>query len=275
MPDRVVIIGSGPTGLTIAHAAEAVGISREDISIYSHGIPSPLFGAQFLHGEIPGLDLEPFTIEIELSGTMPEYQEKVYSIYRDGPNVPPEVFAQPRIGWDIRSAYNILWGRYRRRVDNVVFTREILDSYYSELVRTNDLPFLFTTMPMRPFCLFPDMHRWEDETVYAAGDSPERSIGIRPPLNTIRYNGLKSPAWYRTANIQGYCTAEWPAHSRAPKPPVAGVVPVIKPLRTNCTCWPGLIPVGRYAEYKKGVLVHDAYDRALKTFSSGVQDVLF
>lgn len=258
--------------MTIAHAAEAAGIPRSEIIFFSHGNPSPLYGAQFLHGEIPGLHLGPFTIEIHLAGTMPEYQEKVYETYRDGPNVPPEEFAQPRLGWDIREAYQILWDRYERLIVPHVFTKQDFAWNIGEL--RDNCRYIFTTMPMRQFCMNED-HRWNSEGIYAIGDGPEHKCMIRAPKNSVWYNGLKTPGWYRKANIHGHCTVEWPAHSGRQKPPFSGVVRVEKPLDTDCDYWPDLVRIGRYAEFKKGVLVHDAYERTLKTLTNGVQGVLF
>lgn len=270
---KVAIIGSGPTGMVVAHAIETEGFSRNEIDIFSHGDKSSLHGAQFLHGEVPGLPLSAFPITIETDGTMLEYREKVYETYRDFPLVPLEQFAGEHIGWDIRHAYDLLWSRYASRVIALRFDPgPAFANAYAVLRQSYE--YVFTTMPMRPFCVVPE-HNWDTATVYAVGDAPGQDCPIRPPRNTVRYNGTDSTSWYRTANILGHCTAEWPAFGKRKKPPVTGVVPVTKPLSTDCTCWPEMIRVGRYGQWKKGVLVHHAYNRTITKLANGVQSALF
>jgi hypothetical protein len=270
---KFAVIGSGPTGLVVAHAIEMSGVPRDSIDIFSHGERSNLYGAQFLHGMIPGLLLDPFLINIETEGTMLQYREKVYETYRDFPLVPLEDFGGKHVGWDIRQTYNLLWEKYKSRIVPMSFEPGFaFTNAYDVLRKSYD--HTFSTMPMRPFCLAPD-HAWNTETVYAVGDAPGQQCPIRAPFNTVRYNGTDSSSWYRMANILDHCTVEWPAFGKHKKPPVTGVVRVSKPLSTNCSCWPELTRVGRYGEWKKGVLVNHAYERTMTTLAYGVQGVLF
>lgn len=270
---KAAIIGSGPTGLVVAHALETAGIPRYMIDIFSRGQKSELYGAQFLHGEIPGLSLEPFPILVVTEGTMDQYREKVYESYRDFPKVPLEEFGGKHVGWDIRLAYDKLWLRYFERIQACDFIPGMMFGLkVQNMLLEYDL--VFTTMSMRHFCIVTE-HSWNSETVYAIGDTDEERCPVRSERNTVHYNGTDSAAWYRKANIHGYCTVEWPAWGGRRKPPVSGVVRVTKPLSTNCTCWPELIRVGRYGQWKKGVLVNHAYDRVMSKLNHGVQGVLF
>jgi hypothetical protein len=121
----------------------------------------------------------------------------------------------------------------------------------------------------RPVLCFNPAHKFVSKTIWAVGDAPERGIfsPVRVKDMSVVCDASDELAWYRASTIFGYSTVEW---SRAKKPPVSGVSAVVKPLVTDCTCWPMIRHVGRYGLWHKGVLSHTAYFDTLDHLSSGV-----
>jgi hypothetical protein len=120
---------------------------------------------------------------------------------------------------------------------------------------------VISTVPAPALCEM--NHRFQNAQVFALGDGPGiRSVPIKVQENSIVCSGNPDISWYRTSNIFGHNTIEWPAKGRK-KPPIEGVVRVNKPISTNCHCFSEIVRIGRYGAWKKGVLVHDAYYEAL------------
>src|SRR5690242_5258292 len=120
---KVLILGCGPAGLIAAHAAYNRGV---DFVVVSKARKSFMNGAQYLHAPIPGVSIkDPFEINYELSGDVAGYRDKVY-----GPDSKVEVSPQSLLGrhmaWDIREAYDSLWGLYGSDVQDVTISPRVL-----------------------------------------------------------------------------------------------------------------------------------------------------
>lgn len=252
-PFRVAILGCGPAGLVAAHAVNTCGV--RDFGILSYRRPSPLWGAQYLHAPIPGIYLpDPIRVKYTLRGESETYRQRVYGREWDGA-VSADELDEEHDGWDIRAAYRSLWESY----SDFIAAREVRPHDVPGIVESMDL--VINTIPLPQLCLAG--HQFKGRAIWAAGDAPE--IGIKIPYicppDTVILNGesrADGPSWYRTSNVFGYKTVEWPGD--IPKPPVKTVASVTKPLRTNCDCHPGMLRAGRYGSWDKGVLVHQVFD---------------
>lgn len=266
----VVVLGAGPAGLLAAHAAERAG---REVSVFSapgkDGTPqkSELHGCQYLHAYIPGVTMDGSgprrKVRYLLDGTTDQYRRKVYGEGWDG-QVSPDEYGpeQDHYAWDLRKAYDLLWDRWSRRIAPLEVTPRM-----AEKVAATRGQVVLCTIPAPSLCLDPGTHKFVSQDVWAMGtrdglnpDSPSH-IPYVAPANTVQCNGQDAPRWYRAATVFGQSTLEWPA---GPKPPISGVVAVKKPLSTDCVCHLGLRwhRLGRFGEWRKGVLVHQAYEGA-------------
>lgn len=250
-----LVLGCGPAGLLAAHALVTLG---HEVEIVSKKRKSEMYGAQYLHRPIPNLGRKPVEvaqIDYLLSGSIEGYRDKVYGENWSGV-VSPDEFGneENHLGWDIRDVYDRLWRMYGHHVQDYDLPHgaaiQDLSRGYIRVVSTVPAPLL---------CLRREEHVFRVQKVWAIGDAPERGIFCpvkEAPDNTVLCNGDPYVSWYRTANIFGYRTAEWPGGRR---PPFEGVAEVDKPLSTTCDCQPGVERAGRYGKWQKGVLSHTAY----------------
>lgn len=253
-PLLVSILGSGPAGLFAAQAAYDTG---NIVQIFSRGERSQLYGAQYLHAPIPGLDCgKPEPVSYILKGTAEAYWQKVYG---GGVRVEvsPEVLSPQHNAWNIRAAYAEVWERFRPLIRKQEITRSWLE-VWGDIVAAD---LVVWSIPLEPLCL--KGHAFRVQSIWAQGDAPDLnqfcSVAVDPW--TIVTNGEESPRWYRASNVFGHRTAEWPD---GPKPPVQGLAKVNKPIATNCDCWldsalSPVLRVGRYGTWTKGELSHEAY----------------
>lgn len=263
---KVLVLGCGPAGLLAAHA---FSIDGHDVLVFSKKRKSEMYGAQYLHAPIPGMTPGgAFRVNYSLTGTPEQYRAKVY-----GPNsrveVSPESFTEPHDGWDIRGTYTNLWDTYGSYVQDYDLNPQSFQVLLDDLV-----PDLAVCTVPRPLLCQDDAHTFAAQKVWAIGDAPERGIfcPVNVAKNTVLCNGEDVPGWYRAANVLGYKTAEWPHQSR---PPINDVSEIDKPLWHNCTCWPDVQFLGRFGEWSKGVLSHEAFWKAQTASSlTGVQGTL-
>lgn len=265
MTARVVVLGCGPAGLIAAHAAEwQLGA---EVKILSVKRPSPIFGCQYLHEDIPGIPTRgPEMVNYQLHGTAEQYRQKVYGSLT--PPVSPQQYEGDHYAWDIRRAYRQLWERYEEKIVDVRFTPEGIVPMLSDFMPD----VCVSSLPAPVLCQAGDRHTFTSVKCWAIGDAPDQKVDevIQcPPPFTVVCNGVVGGAsWYRACNVFGYSTIEWPGHKR--KPPIEGVVEFNKPLSTDCNCLPSVLRVGRYGRWQKGVLSHEAYGatvRKVKEFS--------
>jgi hypothetical protein len=271
---KVMVLGAGPAGLLAAHAGVRAGL---EVVIFSSGaMKSTMYGAQYLHRDIPGVPCGvPHEITVRLTGTAEDYRKKVYGDSSTGP-VSPTVLGNPHLAWNIRQAYDWLWEKYSPLIEPLHLMRESASYFYDHSL--TDYDFHFSTIPLRQLCatgMGEQSHNWESQQIFAIGDAPELGImcPIPTPDFTLEYNGTSDVGWYRAARIFGHTTCEWPAHGR--RPPLMNLASVTKPLSTTCTCFPRWQRLGRYGKWKKGVLAHHAFEEVEAYLASGVQGALF
>lgn len=262
-------------------AAHAAAQSGWDFRIYSRKIKSQLYGAQYLHAPIPNVPCgEPKLVRYALFGTPEMYRRKVYGDSWDG-TTSPEDLETSHGAWDIRKAYDYLWFLYQNKIQDLDL-RGIPDVVH-ELPKGHDL--VISSVPRtiwrQPFDIF------EAQQIWALGDTEvQRIFYNRPDPFTVICNGYEETPWYRTSNMYGYATMEWPcklkpyvpdpnderavipAYSAWQTPPVKGASIVEKPLRHNSKAAADFVHVGRYGKWEKGVLSSDAFTDAMKAMAN-------
>lgn len=266
---RILVLGCGPAGLMAAHAAAELG---HDVRIVSRKRKSEMFGAQYLHQPIGGIDCGyPAIIDYELRGTSEGYRDKVYGNGYTG-TVSPDELEQKHTGFNIRKAYDDLWDTYGHYVIDAMLTPDSIHGFFDV---QKDAELIISSIPAPLLCKDPGGHRFASQEIYAIGDAPERGVfnPIKVAENTVVCNGEPDVGWYRTANVFGRSTTEWPLKR---KPPVEGVARVTKPLSNECICYPDVRRVGRYGKWQKGILSHSAYYEVHDLLvGQGIQEGLF
>lgn len=249
---KVAILGCGPAGLIAAHVASMAGA---ETTIYSKFRKSHLHGAQYMGAPIPGIEMgEPVTLRYTLLGSMDDYRRKVYgSDYRG--TVSPEDFEGDHDAWDIRAMYDTLWD---------VYSDLIVDTEINPAWMIGKLPLdydrVYSSIPKPALCF--RKHQFTQQKIWVMGDADGiQTVPHESAENTIVCHGEDNVPYYRIAHVFGHRTVEWPLTARAhPQAVVAA-----KPIANDCDCWTDVINIGRYGEWKKGVLVHDAYERVLES----------
>lgn len=258
----VSILGCGPAGLLAAHAC-----AMRDVPfvIFSKKQKSVIGGAQFSHIAIPGIHDDPETSDVMLeyrrSGDAQTYHNKVY-----GSEVVPFVSfdnihdGQMVPAWNLIYMYDKLWELYSGSVVDLDLDPDRLES----LLQAFDA--VFSSVPLTHICLSGldtgRSHWFKSQTIRILNEA--LMIGI--PDNTIVYDGTKDHSWYRMSKIFGVGSTEWGGAS--PLPPIQNLRTVNKPIATNCDCFcenPFFRKIGRFGQWKKGVLTFHAYNRVIDT----------
>lgn len=260
---RAAVLGCGPAGLFAAHA---LALEGWEFDIYSKPRQSHMYGAQYLHGPIPGLThTDPVTVDYVLEGTVEGYRSKVYGTNYAGRVSVGELESKHQ-GWDIREAYNNAWSLYG---DKVIPSH----TSYNNLMMVDDegrssglsifelYPLVVSSVPVPVMCARPKAHQFHAQTIWAMGDAPDRGqiLSHQIPEDTVICNGTREVGWYRLSNVFGHKTVEYPNRT---KPPIPGISEVRKPIKHQCSCYDGvdnLLRVGRYGTWTKGVLSHQAF----------------
>lgn len=245
---KVTVLGAGPSGLMAAHAAETAGYP---VQILSQRKKSPIGGAQYVHTQIPDLtDKEPDgEVTFEYRGSRAGYAHKVY--LDPQADVSWGSFAGKVLIWNMRKVYNELWDRFEQRVEH----RTLLAQDIIHLQDPDAL--VISTVPRPVLCWKPAFHVFKSQQVWIG------YVQGPPQDNTIIYNGLPEVPWYRHSNLFSWESTEYPAEYMrqliAKEPVQHDLIPVQKPLKSNCDCLPGIAKMGRYGKWKKGVLTHHVY----------------
>jgi hypothetical protein len=252
---EVVIVGSGPSALIAAEACERM---KANFVIFAapgmNGEPmkSKLGGAQFLHQPIPGFTFAQPEIHVryEMLGTAEEYQRKVYGEEMQGAMASAHHIAQglEQPAWNLRHWYELLYQKWAADI----LPKALTAANVEMMVDNGHL--VFSTIPAPKLCVNL-AHQFKSQKVWILNDPAWQ---VAP--GTVVYNGQREPAWYRASNLFGTASVEYPERS---KPPIPGLMAVEKPLFTNCTCLPAVVRLGRFGQWKKGVLVNHAWDEVI------------
>lgn len=250
---KVLVLGCGPAGLMAAHAVANATGGQAHIDIASRKRKSTMYGAQYLHRPIPGATdhLDWVMVDYYLRGTIDDYRSKVYGQTYDG-SVSPEDLLERHRAWNIAKTYDVLWDMYEARITDMDIKPHDINDARTE---GDGYKYILNTIPLDKLC--PKGHAFRYRTIKAAGSAPDRGIEIpyQCEPNTVVCNGNPEPSWYRLSNIFGMKTVEWP---EIVKPPLSHAT-IVKPVDTNCNCWPFMTRLGRYGTWTKGVLSHQAY----------------
>jgi hypothetical protein len=249
----VAILGSGPAALAAAHA---VGLRGLPVAVISMGERSRLGGAQFLHRALPEVCTEEpeFTITYRVHGDEAGYRKKVYG---DQP-APFVSFKNVHDGqeegvWSLQRAYDQMLEGFQENIAGNA--TEAINGHWFEQ-RQDDFLLVINSIPRFHLCL--DMsHQFTSQAIYINTDPPTWI-----PDNEIVYNGDPSPAWYRASRINGAGGIEY--SDQVQRPPGSDLMYVTKPIANNCTCHAGVVHVGRFGKWQKGILVHEAFVDAWK-----------
>lgn len=277
----VAILGCGPAGLFATRAVEEAGHTP---FIYSLRIKSEMFGAMYLHRSIPGLTVPEdwFTIDVIKTGTREGYAYNVYGD-KDHDCSWDHIKSGTNDAWDLKAVYDRAWDKWYP---------EILDKYVSTgllIQLLKSFPLVISSIPAPHLCL--GGHNFDAQPIWVVhGEGRHLIEGVNDD-DMMYYNGVpwdgsfaaiyegyterRSPPdkymighpWYRFSQINRYQAWE---HSRDPGPAVGvewfKTSHGQKPISTNCDCWvkDGLLRVGRFGTWKKGVLTHHAYEQALE-----------
>jgi hypothetical protein len=192
------------------------------------------------------------SILVSKTGTREGYAENVY-----GDPLAPVSWDRFDVGetpgWSLTYAYNVLWGRY----SDLIRDTEVTPMLASNLTGFDRI---FSTLPATILCRRRHYFAKADIIVFHGASNKKE--------NTMWYNGSSydgAPKFYRHSIINGYQSWEFSA-ARAPKKIdvaelVRGVQVTagIKPLRTNCTCNPEILRIGRFGRWDKNVFTHHGY----------------
>jgi hypothetical protein len=252
---KVAVLGCGPAGLLAAHACARAGVDFDVISLKRQ---SPIGGAQFLHVPIPGItgDSGDGRVNFYKHGVKEVYASKVY-----GDPEAPTSWDSYEEGdhevWNMQAAYQQLWETYQGNIREAKVDHGFISS---NLVWEYDK--IFSTIPKTYLCFM--NHDFRSQPVWIDMDPAEEIQD-----SAIIYSGLRSDEWYRASNIFGYSSLEYPDLT------VKGeaVRRISKPLSNNCTCWdstPMLHMFGRYGEWTKAPLIHDAYYGAINALNGAM-----
>lgn len=233
----IAVLGCGPAGLLAAHAIERAG---HNPVIISKRVQSVMPGAQYIHHEIPGIDVEESQVDFIKIGTKEGYAQKVYGN------------AQARCSWDLfpvgtrpcwsmKELYGRLWDKY----SGIVMDRELGLEDFGDIA--DSYPLVFSSVPAQLLCHEPETCVFTGQPIW---------VKVRgtwyEERNYISYNGHPLTPWYRQSLLFGQRTTEY-GHE------VYNGQKGIKPLWTTCRCHPQLHRIGRFGKWQKGVLVTDAF----------------
>lgn len=254
------MLGCGPAGLLVAHAAE---LSGWDFKIFSRKQKSPLYGAQYLHHAIPEAESGMASrVEYRLRGTAEQYRHKVYGALWDC-TTSPEDYIESHFAWDIRVVYEHLWDKYADYISPIDLPFNAHEALKKVDAISHDCDLVVSTLPRKLWARPGDV--FKSQKIWALGDGDYERVRLhRPEDFTVVCSGLPEDEWYRVSNIFGYCTMEWPCFGI--NPPVRGASIVEKPLEHNSRYASHIVHLGRYGEWRKGVLTTDAFFDAMRLF---------
>lgn len=245
MSRDVAIIGCGPAGLLVAHAVVLADYNPVIYSIKAE--PSPAPAAVFLHRAIPDVSSrEPDEmIDLIKLGDSVRYSRKVYGEAR--PTSWGKFASGFHPAWALGPTYDALWRLYGGTIREVPVGIAALENL------SDSYPLVINTAPARQFCVSP-LHSFPGCRIWIRDGAPAQ---VQP--GSMVYNGRSDP-WYRASDLFGVRSTEYarePYHFTHDHRREG-----LKVLDTDCDCHPTVVRAGRWGEWRSGVLLHHAFEKA-------------
>jgi hypothetical protein len=213
-------------------------------------------------------DQPDFGITYRKRGTSDGYRQKVYG----GEPVPFVSFDNVQDGevvpaWSLQKVYDKMWDGIAGKDGHSVNAMRVTPDELIRWVEHNLWDMIICTVPRHELCLAYNglgggrPHTFVSQSIYVGDEA--MSTG----MNEIVYNGDPEYSWYRSSNIGGYEGVEWGEDMKDVLTRMGRRTrEVRKPIRHDCDCWThgNIVFAGRYGEWRKGVLVHDAFVTAFK-----------
>lgn len=246
-----------------AHAVRLHGFRPDILSIPRKSV---LSGAIYLHEPIPYLtsDVKSDIIKYVKLGTEEGYAEKVYG--RPEADTSWDLYDGEFQAYSMKQAYDLLWIKYAHLIKDVDLAR-----HSTPEVITQDYHLVISTIPALHICMYKDVHEFVKVDIWVSDLIP-----INLENNTIAYNGDLNDSWYRASRIFGVASTEFSfgAITAEDFPPSASKG--VKPIENTCTCNPRFHRVGRFGQWRKGVLAHEAFKDTMEIMDrEGIVDALF
>jgi hypothetical protein len=239
---KVTVIGAGPAGLAAAHAASGLGCEAEIIAPREK---TPQRGPLLLQRPLPGITKDHpdgYIKQLVIGGSVLDYRYKLYGDVNI--NINGDVLQPGYHAWQLDRAYDELWERYSPLIDGrVIGSREL-----AELSSGDNL--VVSTAPLSNLC---SMQRHHDFRSKAVALTPGASYPNQP-ANTIVFNAGRDESWVRSSDVFGHKVTEWPV-TDAPE----GHRIILKPISTNCNCFPRVLLTGRFGKWRNETWVDTAY----------------
>lgn len=268
---KVAILGSGPEAMLIGFAATEMGATH--VTFYSsiQG-PVPMRGLHVIpraDAPIQRAEYDTTPLSMGFLGSARDYIDRAYP---EGYYPAPEAVYAEEISYvDMKKIYMWLWSKFR---DNVLKTHVIQNwsELYQKSTGPNGYDFVFSTYPQNQVCTNSD-HHFLSRKVYRLTEADSSGYQLPYTPYQITYNGdPKVGGWIYI----GYGFDSWEVHYPGDrKPPIEGFTSWNIPLKTDCNCWPNLIPLGVRAEHNEAVFYEDVYKTAKTKMSVGQQSALF
>lgn len=246
---RVAIFGCGPAGLLAAHAVRQAG--HRPVIISKAIEKSPISGAQYIHEPILDLhdpDHPDGSVRFVKMGNKRGYAEKVYG----DPDAPCswDSFPEGEVSvWSMAATYDRLWEMFSESILSLEVTSEMVNDFIW-LLR---YPLMISTIPLWSLCH--GGHAFDSQPIWI---SPHARFCVFD--QEIVYNGVNHHGWYRSSKIFGHGATEYAGYTWWPN--TGAIHKGVKPTGSDCDCNPHIVKAGRFGTWRKGVLVHHAYETA-------------
>lgn len=250
MAKSVAILGCGPSGLMVAHAADMLSWN---FRIFGTKKKSMILGSQYLHKPIPGMTSGPVAIvDYHLEGTPEDYRSKVYGPSWTGTDDYEYLDESHHYAWNMRDTYDKMWKAYEPEIKNYTLCKE-------DAPLLNNFDLVISTIPRTMWAEPGDVFR--STKIWIAQDSEDRCAPFRPREFTVICDGTPDVGFYKASNIFGHCTVEWP---ESKKPPLDGILLVERPLSHNSKAASDFKHLGQFGSWDPQILVTDVFDQALE-----------
>lgn len=269
MRKKVAILGVGPTAAFVYQACKDAGLEPHEIAVFGQGRPEQVPVGTFWIHAIPHLDHEvtAHTILITAEGTEAGYLRKQWG---NGHDHYPSSFpheTRTEIGYSPFEVIPLLWSGLD---DEQLVQVGMLDTADVDRIATF-FDLVFQTFPTAvslrvrhksfvkiPILLYPNTY---DATYHR-----------------VRYSGAEEQPWVRRCMLFGHTSFEFPAHLKDPglhMDTTGGTVrwvndlhPTVKPLHPAQVSSDNIVLIGRFAEWNRKRLSHQAYSIAYSKIKS-------